>query len=229
MLLQIRLLLSALALLAVASCVSEVPERPDHLTAGELLNPGPSARAELGREFRRVYANGLALTKRSEGWSARLYNDVARYCTIGYGHLIKKAPCDGSEPPPFPSGITEARGEQLLISDMATAESTVATAVTAKLSDGQFAALADFVFNVGSANFRNSTLLRVVNDGQTASVPVQLRRWVYAKGKVWPGLQTRREGEIDLYFEGIPRPPAPPSQLTSPIDILTGEAPAKTP
>ena len=221
--------LSVPALLAVASCVLAVPERPDHLTAGELLNPGPGVRAELGRDLRRVYANGLVLTKRSEGWSARLYNDVARYCTIGYGHLIKKAPCDGREPPPFPSGITEAHGGQLLISDMATAESTVVTAVTATLSDGQFAALADFVFNVGSANFRTSTLLRVVNAGQTDSVPAQLRRWVNAKGKAWPGLQTRREGEIDLYFEGLPRPPAPPSALTSPIDILTGETPAKTP
>jgi GH24 family phage-related lysozyme (muramidase) len=158
-----------LTLVAVASCVPAVPERPDHLTAGELLNPGPSVRAELGRELRRVYANGLALTKRSEGWSARLYNDVARYCTIGYGHLVKKAPCDGSEPAPFPSGITEARGEQLLISDMTTAESTVVTAVTVKLSDGQFAALADFVFNVGSANFRNSALLRVINTASQCS------------------------------------------------------------
>jgi len=82
---------------------------------------------------------------------------------------------------------------------------------------------------VGSANFRTSTLLTVVNAGQIASVPVQLRRWVYAKGKVWPGLQTRREGEIDLYFEGLPRPPTPPTQLVSPIDILIGEAPARTP
>jgi GH24 family phage-related lysozyme (muramidase) len=194
------------------------------------LNPARASRDELQREVRRVYAAGLALTKRSEGWSARLYNDVARYCTIGYGHLIKKAPCDGSEPPPFPSGITEAHGEQLLVSDMTSAESTVTSAVTAKLSDGQFAALTDFVFNVGSANFKTSTLLRVVNAGQTDSVPVQLRRWVNAKGKVWPGLQTRREGEIDLYFEGLPRPQGPgPSQLTTPIDILIGEAPAKTP
>ena len=223
-------IVSILVVLAVATCVpGSVPERQDHLTAGELLNPGPINRAELGRELRRVFAAGLSLTKRSEGWSARLYNDVARYCTIGYGHLVKKAPCDGSEPSPFPKGITEAHGEQLLVSDMASAQSTVATAVTAKLTDGQFAALTDFVFNVGSANFRTSTLLTVVNAGQTASVPVQLRRWVYAKGKVWPGLQTRREGEIDLYFEGLPRPPAPPTQLVSPIDILIGETPAKTP
>jgi GH24 family phage-related lysozyme (muramidase) len=225
-----RVVLSVLAFLAAASCVPGVVlDRPDHLTAGELLSPGPNNRAELNRELRRVYAAGLALTKRSEGWSARLYNDVARYCTIGYGHLVKKAACDGSEPPPFPGGITEAHGEQLLVSDMASAESTVLTAVTATISDGQFAALTDFVFNVGSANFRTSTLLRVVNAGQTESVPVQLRRWVNAKGKVWPGLQTRREGEIDLYFEGLPRPRPAPSQLTSPIDILAGEAPAKTP
>jgi GH24 family phage-related lysozyme (muramidase) len=30
-------------------------------------------------------------------------------------------------------------------------------------------------------------------------VPHQLRRWTKAKGKVLPGLVTRREVEIDLY------------------------------
>jgi GH24 family phage-related lysozyme (muramidase) len=219
----LRPIFSVLALVAAASCVpNAVPERPDHLTAGALLEPGPAVSAQLRRDLRRVYAAGLTLTKKSEGWTARLYNDVARYCTIGYGHLIKKAPCDGSEPTEFRSGITKPAGEDLLIGDMASAQSAVVSSVTAKLTDGQFAALADFVFNVGGANFRESTVLRVVNAGQNDSVPVQLRRWVYAKGKVWPGLQTRREGEIDLYFEGLPRPPAS-KEITSPIDIFIGE------
>jgi GH24 family phage-related lysozyme (muramidase) len=220
-------LLSVLLLLTFARC-SSVAERSDHLTAGALLEPGPAVSDLLRRELRRVYAAGLTLTKKSEGWSASLYNDVARYCTIGYGHLIKKAPCDGSEPAEFRNGLTEPRGEALLIGDMASAQSTVVSAVTATLTDGQFAALTDFVFNVGSANFRTSTLLRVVNAGETDGVPVQLRRWVLAKGKVWPGLQTRREGEIDLYFEGLPRPPAS-TEITTPIDVFTGEAAGKAP
>jgi hypothetical protein len=44
----------------------------------------------------------------------------------------------------------------------------------------------------------------------------------------WPGLQTRREGEIGLYFEGITRPPAS-TEITSPIDIFLGETQAKAP
>ena len=217
------------ALVVAASCApNAVRERPDHLTAGALLEPAPAGSAELRRDLRRVYAAGLTLTKNSEGWSARLYNDVARYCTIGYGHLIKKAPCDGSETVEFRNGITEPTGEGLLIDDMASAQLTVVSAVTATLTDGQFAALADFVFNVGAANFRASTLLRVVNAGEVGSVPGQLRRWVYAKGKVWPGLQTRREREIDLYFEGLAAPP-PSTEITSPIDIFVGETPRKVP
>jgi len=227
--LHLRSFPSVLALLAAASCVpTAVLDRPDHLTAGALLEPDSAISDQLRRELRRVYAAGLSLTKRSEGWSASLYHDVARYCTIGYGHLIKKAACDGSESMEFRNGITEPRGEELLVGDLATAQSTVASAVTAKLTDGQFAALVDFVFNVGGANFRNSSLLRVVNAGETNSVPVQLRRWVFAKGKAWPGLQTRREGEIDLYFEGLPRPPAS-TELVTPIDILLGETPGNSP
>jgi GH24 family phage-related lysozyme (muramidase) len=107
---------------------------------------------------------------------------------------------------------------------LATAQSTVASAVTAKLTDGQFAALVDFVFNVGGANFRNSSLLRVVNAGEDEQCSGAITALGVREGKAWPGLQTRREGEIDLYFEGLPRPPAS-TELVTPIDILLGETP----
>jgi len=217
------------AMMVVASgCLHPGPHVPDyrrtdHLTSGDLLEAAPLEAAAVG-SLRDVYPPGLSLTKRSEGWRRSLYNDAANFCTIGYGHLVKKRPCDGTEPEPFRLGLSEPDGARLLVADMANARSTVSAAVTQVLSDGQFAALCDFVFNIGSTNFRNSTLLSVVNAARDGDVPAQFRRWVLAGGKVQSGLQTRREREIDLYFEGRARPPvfesAEPLAL---IDVRVGE------
>jgi lysozyme len=197
----------------------------DKLTPGIFREAEERAVLPPGVEVRKVYDKGLQLTKDSEGFVDRLYNDAARFCTIAYGHLVKKAPCDGSEPARYLDGITEPEGTVLLKDDMEIAERAVMTLVNVELTDGQYAALSDFVFNVGSGNFRESTLLSMVNSGRHDQVPFQMRRWVKAGGRELPGLKTRREGEIDLYFEGLAIPRAVPEAGLdlSPIDILSGE------
>jgi GH24 family phage-related lysozyme (muramidase) len=151
---------------------------------------------------------------------------VADYCTVGYGHLIKRAPCNGTEPDEFRKGLTEQQESDLLVGDMATAQYAVITLVHVPMRDGQFAALADFTFNVGSTNFRDSTLLKAVNEEQVDRIAPQFRRWVLAGGKPWQGLQQRREAEIALFFEGQPKPRAvpQPGETLSPIDIRRGES-----
>jgi lysozyme len=175
--------------------------------------------------LRPVFPAGINLTKSSESWVPHLYNDAAKYCTIGYGHLVKLAPCDGAEPPQFLKGLTEPEGSDLLVHDMGTSQYAVMQAVRAPLTDGQFAALCDFTFNVGSSNLVHSTLLQVVNSKDLERIPSQFRRWVMAGGKPWPGLKQRREREIDLFFQGISIPrglPAPGEDL-SPVDIRKGQ------
>jgi lysozyme len=208
------------------------PRDLPNLTSGvqSELTPDELARRETSRDlppadWAPLHPRGLALTKSSEGWVAKLYNDAAGYCTIGYGHLIKKARCDGSEHPRYRPSITTAFGTELLVSDMTGARRSVFDGVKVAISDAQHAALADFVFNVGGANFRNSTLLKKINAKQFDQVPSQFRRWTKAKGKVYPGLVTRREKEISLFFNGDQVPkgvPAADDDL-SPVDIATGE------
>jgi GH24 family phage-related lysozyme (muramidase) len=198
----------------------------DKVTAGIFLEE-LDERAVLppGVELRGVYDKGLQLTKDSEGFRSHLYNDAAQYCTIAYGHLVKLAPCDGTEPGVFLDGVTEPEGAELLRDDMETAERVVLTAVDVELSDGQYAALCDFVYNVGGGNFRRSTLRKVVNRNDFEQVPFQLRRWVKAGGRELAGLKKRREREIELFFENIEIPRAiPPAEADlSPIDIRQGE------
>ena len=211
----------------LSGCVrSRTVEYPtlDRVTPGIFLDPVERDVAPDGPR-RNVSRAGLGLTEASEGFVGHLYHDAARCCTIAYGHLVKRRPCDGSEPEEFRKGVSEPRGAEILAVDMGRAERAVAAAVSVELTDGQYAALCDFVYNVGAQNFKQSTLLRVVNARQHEAVPPQLRRWVMAGGRVLPGLKDRREREVDLYFIGLPRPKGMPREtegLTL-VDIREGE------
>lgn len=198
----------------------------DKITAGIFLEPEERAVLPPGVEIRGIYDKGLELTKDSEGFRTHLYNDAAQYCTIAYGHLVKLAPCDGSEPEEFRRGVSRPEGTLLLREDMEIAEIVVLTAVDAELTDGQYAALCDFVYNVGGGNFRRSTLRKVINRNDFDQVPFQFRRWVKAGGRELSGLKKRREREIDLFFENmyVPRAMPPEGEDISPIDIRQGES-----
>src|SRR5262249_3864156 len=141
------------------------------------------------------------------------------------GHLIKRAPCNGTEPKEFRSGISVSRATKLLLEDMETAQWTVMSTIKVKLADPEYAALCDFVYNVGPAPFKTSTLAKAVNARQLDRVPDQLRRWVKAGGKTRPGLVKRREREIALFFKGAPIPRGVPraDEDLSPIDVGKGE------
>jgi len=86
-----------------------------------------------------------------------------------------------------------------LSQDVRPAEQTVNNGVKVALNQNQFDALVSFTFNVGGASFNGSTLLKVLNQGQYAQVPDQLRRWNKAGGKVVQGLVNRRENEVKLW------------------------------
>jgi lysozyme len=63
---------------------------------------------------------------------------------------------------------------------------------------GRLAALLDWAYNLGAGRLAASTLRRRINAGEWGAVPGELRRWVYAGGKKWPGLVRRREAEAAL-------------------------------
>lgn len=150
----------------------------------------------------RLSTEGAEFIGAFEGFSATLYNDPAGHCTIGYGHLVHHGNCDGSEPPEFKKGITRRSAAQLLREDARAAEETIEDAVAVELSQAQFDALVSFCFNVGSGNFRASTLLKKLNAGKARAVPSELDRWVFAGGKKLDGLIRRRRAEGRLFATG---------------------------
>jgi lysozyme len=137
-------------------------------------------------------ATGLELLKKSEGFRDRVYADVAGFRTIGFGHRLK--PGEG-----YPNAITQPQGEQILSHDLAIAEVAVERLVKVSLSQGQFDALVDFVFNLGAARLASSTLLSYLNSGNYNGAAWQLLAWDHAGSQEIASLKTRREAEFHLW------------------------------
>jgi lysozyme len=69
------------------------------------------------------------------------------------------------------------------------------------LTQNQFDALVSFIYNVGTGNFKKSTLRRKVSaDPRDPSIAAEFARWNKGGGKVLPGLVKRRAEEAKLYF-----------------------------
>ncbi len=116
-----------------------------------------------------------------------------KYHTIGYGHY-------GADVKPGME-ITESEADELLRSDLSKFEIYVNKLGVCK-SQGQFDALVDFSFNLGTGALGRSTLLKKIRAAaRTVEIQVEIRRWVKAGGKRLPGLEKRRAWEAKRWAE----------------------------
>jgi lysozyme len=110
----------------------------------------------------------IELIKSFEGFrrSSAVLSD-GRY-TIGYGHT-KSARADVE--------IPERDAEALLIYDLLDVTSAVNDLTFTPLTQNQFDALVCFAFNIGVENFRRSSVLRRVNEGNLLQAAAALEAW----------------------------------------------------
>src|SRR5208282_1792815 len=134
--------------------------------------------------------SGLQLTEQFEGVCLTAYQDQVGVWTIGYGHTAGVQPGDT---------CTQEQAEAWLQSDVSWAVQTVNLYVTIALTQGEFDALVDFVFNLGSGSFEHSTLLTLVNQRNFGAAADQFERWDHAGGKVVAGLLRRRQAEEEEF------------------------------
>ena len=133
---------------------------------------------------------GVSLIKKFEGCELEAYQCSANVWTIGYGHTKDVEKGDT---------ITKEEAEQMLVDELHEYENYINKYVNVALSQNQFDALVSWVYNLGPANLKASTMLKVLNDGKYEEVPYQMKRWNKAGGKVLDGLVRRREAEALLY------------------------------
>lgn len=134
-----------------------------------------------------------------EDFRSQTYLDSAGHPTIGYGH--KLGPNES-----YPNGVTQEEAQQLLDADVRRAENSVRQDVKVPLTQPQFDALASFAYNVKPKDFRDSTLLRLINQGDYNGAADQFPAWnkVTQNGVKVPsrGLTNRRRAERDLFLSG---------------------------
>ena len=136
---------------------------------------------------------GIELIRCFEGFSARVYRCVAGYETIGYGHRLSTGES-------FSEPLDKPAATELLIRDLALAESAVNRLLPVILTDYQFDALVSFTFNLGAGALQRSTLRQRVLRSDHAGAAQEFNRWVYAGGARSIGLIRRREAEAACYL-----------------------------
>ena len=129
------------------------------------------------------------------GWEAErleAYQCSAGVWTIGVGHT--KGVKAGDK-------ITERESRHLFHSDLNQFKKELVKVVKVPVTQGQFVALMSILFNIGLPNFRSSTLLKKLNEGDYEGCALEFPRWKYSNGVVIRGLLNRRKAEKAL-FEG---------------------------
>jgi lysozyme len=134
---------------------------------------------------------GAAALQTREACRLKAYYDDAGVLTIGWGHT-------GGD---FDLNTVWSQNDadaQFLL-DVQPDVDCINALVKVALTQNQFNALVSFVYNVGQEAFKRSTLLAKLNAGMFLSVPVEMRKWVYAGGHFVQGLQNRRDSEINQW------------------------------
>lgn len=134
---------------------------------------------------------GEAFLKEREDLRLTAYQDDGGVWTIGWGHTGKDV-MEGLQ-------INGARAEELFQGDVAPAEAVINELVKVPLTQPMFDALTILVFNIGRAAFRDSELLKWLNQKDYFKVPTQMCRWYYDGGNKVRGLLIRRVKEADLF------------------------------
>lgn len=125
-----------------------------------------------------------------EGVRYEPYRDVAGILTVCYGHTGNDI---------IQNRIyTQQECDALLQKDFIKIQRQVDALVKVSLDNHTQASLYSFAFNVGITAFARSTLLNKLNAGDKHGACEEMKRWVYAGGKVWKGLINRREMESAL-------------------------------
>ena len=139
-----------------------------------------------------ISQEGLSLIKKFEGCELEAYKCAADVWTIGYGST--KGVKEGDT-------VSQEEADKLLLHEMEEYEGYINDMVNVDLEQNQFDAMVSWAFNLGPANLKASTLLKVLNAKDYEGVPAQIKRWNKAGGKVLQGLIRRREAE-SLLFAG---------------------------
>lgn len=173
-----------------------------------------------------VSRTAIDLIKRFEGYRRKSAQLADGRWTIGYGHTLTAR--EGAE-------VSEQDAEALLLYDLIAVAHSVNEWTYTPLTQNQFDSLCAFAFNIGVDNFRRSSVLRRVNEGQLLQAACAMELWRKAdfEGEriVIDALVRRRSAEKTLFLTPTHGwVPAPSPILRPNVDMdAAGVVPRETP
>ena len=140
---------------------------------------------------------GVDFIKEKEGFRGKAYQDSVGVWTIGYGTTAAAL----GKPVTPDMTMTEQEATKYLVEHLNDSyEPSVRRYVTTEVTQGEFDAMTSFVYNLGSGNFKRSTLLKKVNADDFRGAANEFLKWNKAGGKVLAGLTKRREEERKIFL-----------------------------
>ena len=144
--------------------------------------------------LKRIVVGSLSLTAAGlisiatwEGFKGEAYIPVpGDVPTIGFGH---------TEGVKLGQTVTVPEALNFLRNDVRVAEEAVKSCVTVPLYPHEYSAYVSLAYNIGRANFCNSTLVQKLNSGDYRGACEEIKRWHFASGKSLKGLVDRRADE----------------------------------
>lgn len=144
-----------------------------------------------------VSPSGIDLICNFEGLRLNAYDDGVGVWTIGFGTTK------------YPNGIRVKKGDTCTLdqakaymqNDLKSFEQAVNSVVKVPVNQNQFDALVSLAYNIGSNAFKNSTLVKRLNEGNYKAAANQFDVWVNAGGKRMQGLVNRRTVEKALFLK----------------------------
>lgn len=138
---------------------------------------------------------GLNLIKGYEGLRMSAHYAPTEEWTVGYGHTSTAR---------HGMAVTEHDADRLLRQDMSSIENVISETVRAPLNQNEFDALTSLIFNIGEDNWRRSTVLRKLNEGDKLAAAKSFEVWSKARvnGELvtLDGLVRRRAAEKSLFL-----------------------------
>jgi lysozyme len=141
---------------------------------------------------------GYKQITKHEGLVLKPYLCPAKVPTIGFGNTYYE---DGTRVTMLDKAITKERAFEMFKEIADRFAKAVSQSVTSSITQNQFNALVSFAYNVGVANFKKSTLLKLVNaNPNDPKIKNEFMKWTKANGVVLNGLIKRRNDESNTYF-----------------------------
>lgn len=132
------------------------------------------------------------LVEASEGFRSRPYLDAVGVPTVGFGTVI---------PSLDHPNVTLEEARALMQAELSRNLLSIFRLCPQIMNEpeSRTAALLDFVYNLGAGRLQASTLRRLINAGRWSDAALEFPKWVYAGGRVLPGLVIRRHQEALLF------------------------------